>query len=176
MNDEKDPPDFARSAQRNQSSAQTPERLPATGHWPGSTLLFQQANLEIFWDDRGWLYVDWVGMQSMTNLREGCEQMMRFLQLKAVDSVLNDFSRMEGMWIREPEWLAREWFPTMIRAGLKRFACLQPPTGLSQLSAEETAKLAPGGLAQVFSTRDEAEAWLMWQASIAAKRKTHRLL
>jgi hypothetical protein len=102
MNDEKDPPDFARSAQRNQSSAQTPERLPAMEHWPGSTLLFQQANLEIFWDDRGWLYVDWVGMQSITNVREGCEQMMRFLQLKAVDSVLNDFSRMEGMWIREP--------------------------------------------------------------------------
>ena len=141
-----------------------------------STLLYQQANIEISWDDRGWLHVDWVGMQSVANVHDGCEQMLRLLQVKAAELILNDNTRLEGIWIGAAEWVGREWFPMMVRAGLKRFAWVQSASRLSQVSVEETMKSAPAGVAQVFPTREEAEAWLLWESSMASKRKTGRII
>jgi hypothetical protein len=63
----------------------------------------------------------------------------------------------------------------MIRAGLKRFAWVESPSRLSQVSMEETLKFAPPGVVQVFASRDEAEAWLLWASSMAAKRRSGRI-
>ncbi len=69
-----------------------------------STLLYQQANIEIWWDDQAWLYVDWIGMQSVINIHDGCEQLFRLLQIKSANSVLNDNTRLDGIWIGAAEW------------------------------------------------------------------------
>ena len=141
-----------------------------------STLLYQQANIEIYWDDRSWLYVDWIGMQSVQNFRDGCAQMLQLLQIRNADSVLNDNTRQEGTWIMAAEWAGRVWFPAMIRAGLKRFAWVQSASRPVQMCVEETLKFASPGVVQLFSTREEAEAWLLWEFSLAAKRKTGRII
>ena len=139
------------------------------------TLLYQQANVEIYWDDRGWLYVDWIGLQSVDNVHAGCDQMLRLLQLKSAEAVLNDNRRLKGIWIGAAERLGRQWFPDMLRAGLKRFAWVQSPSALSCLSMEETLRFAPPRVAQVFFTHGEAEAWLLWGSSMAAKRKSGQI-
>jgi hypothetical protein len=141
-----------------------------------STLLYHQANIAISWDDRRWLYVEWIGMQSVDNVHDGCEQMLRLLQVKGGDSVLNDNTRLEGTWIGAAEWVGNEWFPAMIRAGLKRFAWVQSASRFSQVSAEETLKFAPPGVVQLFGSREDAEAWLLWEFSLASKRKTARII
>jgi hypothetical protein len=139
------------------------------------TLLYQQANVEIYWDDREWLYVDWIGLQSVDNIYTGSDQILRLLQLKSAEAVLNDNTHLKGIWIGAAERIGREWFPNMVRAGLKRFAWVQSPSALSHVSMEETLRFAPPRVAQVFFTRGEAEAWLLWRSSMAAKRKSGQI-
>jgi hypothetical protein len=140
-----------------------------------TTLLYQQANVEIHWDDRGWLYVDWIDLQSGANVCVACEQVLRLLQVKSANSVLNDNTRLKGVWTGAAEWAGSEWLPTMIGAGLKRFAWVEPPSRVIQVSMEQALKFAPPGLVHIFSSRDEAEAWLLWEAEMALKRKSGRI-
>ena len=139
------------------------------------SLLYQQANIEIGWDDRGWLYVDWIGLQSVDKVHAGGEQILRLLRVKNAEAVLNDNTRLEGVWLGAAESGGRAWFEAMLRGGLKRFACVDSASRLSQASVEDTLRFAPPVVAQVFFTRAEAEAWLVWQASVAFKRKTGRI-
>jgi hypothetical protein len=139
------------------------------------TLLFQQTNVVISWDDHGWLYVDWTGMQSLTDLKAGSDQLVRLLQSKGADSVLNDNTHAEGIAAEAAEWLGRDWFPRMRRTGLQRFAWVRSPTGLTDVIIESTLAAAPPGIAHMFWTVGEAEAWLKWSASMAMKRKSGRI-
>ena len=139
------------------------------------TLLYQQTNIEIWWDDQGWLYVDWIGMQTVNNKKNGCAQILRHLQIRTTASVLNDNTRVEGIWIGAAQWVGREWFPQMRRIGLQRFAWVQSPRRLSQVSAEEALKFAPPGAAQLFWSLAEAEAWLKLECSMAWKRQSGQI-
>jgi hypothetical protein len=139
------------------------------------TLLFQQTNVVISWDDRGWLYADWTGPQSLADLKAGSDQMVRLLHSKSADSVLNDNTRAEAIAGEAAEWLGRDWFPRIRRAGLQRFAWVRSPTGLTDGVIESTLAVAPPGIAHMFWTVGEAEAWLKWSSSMAMKRKSGRI-
>ena len=139
------------------------------------TLLYQQSNVAIWWDDQGWLYVDWVGIQSIDNVKDGCDQILRLLQNRPADSVLNDNTHAEGVWTQAAEWVGSEWVPRMRRAGLQRFAWVRSPDRLNQISAEAALKFAGPGAAHMFWTIGEAEAWLRWEFSLALKRKSGRI-
>jgi hypothetical protein len=67
------PEDGRSVGKRDAKRAETERALSLDSKGPRmSTLLYQQANIEIYWDDRSWLYVDWIGMQSVQNFRDGC--------------------------------------------------------------------------------------------------------
>ena len=139
------------------------------------TLLFQQTNIAISWDDHGWLYADWIGPQSFDEIVEGCEQILRLVHHKPAESVLNDNTHAESIANDAVEWIAREWFPRIRQAGLQRFAWVRGPSGLTDAAAEAALKSAPPGLANLFWTLGEAEAWLQWEFSRAMKRKSGRI-
>lgn len=139
------------------------------------TLLYQQTNVAIWWNDHGWLYADWIGVQSANELMEGCERIFRLLQSRQATSLLNDHTRIEGIASSAAEWAGREWLPRMRRAGLQRCAWVRSPSGHAQLAGEEALRFAPLGSAQLFWTIGEAEAWLRWEASLALKRKSSRI-
>jgi hypothetical protein len=139
------------------------------------TLLYQQTNVAIWWDDDGWLYTDWIGVQSSNNLVASCEQLLRLLQSRHASNLLIDHSRIEGVASEAAEWIGREWFPRMRHAGLQRTAWVRSPAGHGQLAAEAAFRVAPAGSAHLFWTIGEAEAWLRWEASLALKRKSGRI-
>jgi hypothetical protein len=139
------------------------------------TLLFQQANVVVSWDDRGWLYADWIGMQSLSELKEAFEQIIRLLQSKQADSILNDNTHTAGLPGEAADWLGRDCFPRMRRSGLQRFAWVRSPAGTTDVVIEATVACAPPGIAHMFWTLGEAEAWLKWESSMAQKRKSGRI-
>lgn len=139
------------------------------------TLLFQQSNITIVWDDLGWLYADWIGPQSVAEVKRGCEQILRLLQSRPAHSVLNDHTHAERIASGAPEWIGRDWFPRMRTAGLQRFAWVRSAGGLTDAAVETALKFAPPGIANVFWTLGEAEAWLQWEVARAIKRKSGRI-
>jgi hypothetical protein len=53
--------------------------------------------------------VDWIGYQTEKSVIEGCEKM------------LNDNTRVVGIWTPAAEWVGTNWLPRMEKAGLKQF-------------------------------------------------------
>ena len=139
------------------------------------TLLYQQSNIAIAWDDLGWLYADWIGPQSFAGVKDGCEQILRLLQRRPAHSVLNDNTHAERIASGAPEWIGRDWFPRMRDAGLQRFAWVRSPGGLTEVAVEAALKCAPPAIANLFWTMGEAEAWLQWDLARAIKRKSGRI-
>jgi len=128
------------------------------------TLLYSSSNLDIYFDeDNQWIYSDWKGYQTEHYVRTGCDCMLNWLVARRATMVLNDNTRVLGIWIDAAEWVATDWFPRMQTAGLKHFAWVYSPARLSQVSTDETLKHAAPGTATVFYDRAEAEEWLRRQ-------------
>ena len=138
-------------------------------------LLYQQSNVEIFWEDRDqWLHVKWTGVQVPAEVQRDCEQMLRFLAAKNANSVLNDTSQVEGSWIGAAEWGA-DWFFRMKQAGLKYFAAVTSPSRVAHSASETALDTAAVGTAQAFYSVEEAATWLRTQRKRDAAR-TQRIV
>lgn len=88
--------------------------------------------------------------------------MLHFMRSYAAYDILNDNTNVVGIWINVAEWMARNWFPRMKTAGMKRFAWVYSPYRFSQVSTDGTlALLDPVALGiKVFSDKSEALGWL----------------
>jgi len=136
------------------------------------TLLYQQPNIEIYWDEKfQWIYADWIGYQTVPDIERGCEQILRLVTAKNCDSILNDHRRVEGIWTAAAEWLGRVWFADLRRSGLRQFAWIYSPARFSQVSTDETMRLVPPGLVKTFADYESAVTWL-WKQRQISKAKT----
>jgi CheY-like chemotaxis protein len=125
--------------------------------------LFHESSIDIACDpEKRQLYADWKGYQSVESIRHGSERMLELMvQHKAYD-VLNDNTNVLGIWRGASEWLAEEWFPRMRAAGMKRFAWINSPSRLSQVSTDTTVDMldAEAFGVKVFRDKLDALAWL----------------
>ncbi|HYH14802.1 MAG TPA: hypothetical protein VD794_06275 [Flavisolibacter sp.] len=113
-------------------------------------------------DSNNWLYVDWIGYQTENSVMEGCEKMLEALKYYNVSKVLNDNTRVIGIWTPAAEWVGVNWLPRMETAGLKQFAWVYSSSRLSQVSTDEAIKSTPlPKLIQTFYDISEAQKWLM---------------
>ncbi|RYD62623.1 MAG: hypothetical protein EOP84_34415 [Verrucomicrobiaceae bacterium] len=128
-----------------------------------ATLLYQQSNVEIFWEDRDqWLQVNWTGLQSPVEVQRDCEQLLRLLAAKNANSVLNDTSRVDGIWIGSADWGA-DWFHRMRQSGLKYFAAVSSENRTSHGTTGTPLDAAAAGTAKAFFSVEEAANWLRTQ-------------
>lgn len=135
------------------------------------TLLYQQSNVEVFWDDKErWLYVKWIEVPSAADLQRDCEQMMRLMVAKNTDSILHDNSSSGGIWINDSAWFEEVWLPQMRGAGMRYSAWVNLPAPLTSLPF----KAMPPG-AKAFQTLQEAANWLRIQRRRDAA-KTQRIV
>lgn len=91
------------------------------------TLLYQQHNLEIFWDATDkWLNASWTGRLTEEDIKRGGDQLLRLMVARNTDSLLDDHLRVEAEWPGAPEWRSKDWLPRMRAAGLRNCACVFP--------------------------------------------------
>ncbi len=76
--------------------------------------------------------------------------------------ILNDNEHVVGIWSGASEWGAREWFPRLRKAGMRRFAWVDSPTRFSQISTDTTLSMMQCETqgVMVFSDVKEAIFWL----------------
>ncbi|MFP4088972.1 MAG: hypothetical protein ACLFUB_12975 [Cyclobacteriaceae bacterium] len=73
---------------------------------------------------------------------------------------MNDNSQLSGSWDEANDWIAQNWMPRALAAGLKKFAHITSLDVFGALSAEELLTKAGDFEMRIFSDRKEAEAWL----------------
>lgn len=118
-----------------------------------------------------WLYVNWHGHQNCDSVRKGCEYVLEKMALYKIFDILNDNTNVRSIWPGISVWLAGNWFPRMIEAGMKRFAWVHNPDAELQVSTDTTVALLDWQLCQyvrTFSMREDAQAWLQSPAGMKA--------
>ena len=111
--------------------------------------------------DQHWLYVDWTGYQTEESVMKGGMMMLEALRKYKLQKVLNDNTRVIGIWTPAAKWAGEVFFPKMVESGLKYFAWIYSPSRLSQISTDQTlTNTVNTENIRTFYNIDEATAWL----------------
>ena len=104
------------------------------------TKFYEEDDCVVYWDDSNeWVYVDWKNKPSVETVKRGCEEILKLLFQKGTSKVLNDNRNVIGSWYLASQWVSDDWFPRMMKAGLKKFAWIQSKASpMSQLSARNS--------------------------------------
>ena len=125
-------------------------------------LLLNEPHIAISYDHLNeWLYVDWQGDQSLASVQQGGHDILRLLVQQGCQKVLNDNRHVTSMWSDAAEWAGKDWFPTIMEAGLRYFAWVYSPNIYSRLSTDLTLQFTHGNaIIATFDDMDTARAWL----------------
>jgi hypothetical protein len=119
-------------------------------------------NLEISYDpENRFMYCNWIGFQNEESIMSSGAVILALFAKMGISKVLNDNTLVTGPWQNAAGWTSREWFPEMIRLGLKHFAWIFPPNDYATLSAEKAMRHST--VVKAFSSYDEALQWLLAQ-------------
>lgn len=108
----------------------------------------------------GWVYNEWKGEVTVDEVIEACVVSIEYLEEQKSPKILNDNSQLKGSWDEANEWIAQNWMPRALAAGLKKFAHITSPDVFGALSAEELVTQAKDFEMRIFNNRAEAKAWL----------------
>ncbi|MBF0423297.1 MAG: hypothetical protein HQL73_09930 [Magnetococcales bacterium] len=125
-------------------------------------IVYDEDDVTVYWDNENhWIHVDWRNIPSDTTVKNGCEQMLHLLVHKQCSRVFNDNRNVIGPWNTAAQWVAEDWFPRMLTAGLKKFAWIQSANILSKFSARQsTAKNQETDAIHLFDDEEAAVHWL----------------
>lgn len=126
------------------------------------TSYYEEEDVVVCWDYRNnWITAEWRNAPSQQTVIRGCEEIFKLLILKQASLVFNDNRKITGTWVRASSWVAEEWFPRMIAAGLEKFAWIESTSStLSIISAKRAAQKNKSGVIKLFREAAEAEMWL----------------
>lgn len=124
--------------------------------------LFKAKNIEISYDPSNkYLYCNWLGFQNKESIIKSGGIILDLLKQKHVSKVLNDNTQVTGPWQDAAEWTVTEWFPNMIKSGLKHFAWIFSNNIFAELSAKKA--MPSSEFIRSFNDHREAQTWLLNQ-------------
>ena len=123
---------------------------------------YSEENVTVSWDAaHNRVYVDWRAIPSDVTVQNGCEEMLKLLIKRNCRFVLNDNRHVIGPWNSSAQWVAENWFPRMLGAGLEKFAWVQSKNLLSKFASRQTTALnKDSGAIRLFDNYEDAVRWL----------------
>lgn len=87
----------------------------------------RKANGDVFCEikrsaDNSFIYVNWIGIQSIETMVMGWNQVLIMLRKKPCSAILNSNREMIGPWEAAVSWLANKWAPQAKALGVTYFA------------------------------------------------------
>jgi len=108
-----------------------------------------------------WLYLDWHGNLDDETVMAGAPKVLELLQQERCAKVLNDNTRVTGLWANAAQWGSDVFFPQLHAAGCRYFSWVHSPERYSQLSAELAVQQTAAGITfMTFHDLAPAAAWL----------------
>ncbi|TGE21468.1 STAS/SEC14 domain-containing protein [Hymenobacter aquaticus] len=117
-----------------------------------------------------WVYNNWVGYQTHAGIVDGANACLTHIARHRCPYLLNDNSLVIGPWDHAVEWIAQDWTPRAIAAGLTHFAHVVSPESFAALSAQAMhTSIGANFQMRIFGDLPEAQAWLRQaQQAVAA--------
>lgn len=108
-----------------------------------------------------WLYLDWYGTLDDESVMAGALKLLELLKQQSCNKVLNDNTRITGLWADAAKWGSDVFFPMLYEAGCRYFSWVYSPERYSQLSAQLAVEHTTAGITILaFQNRDTAAEWL----------------
>ena len=111
--------------------------------------------------DHEWLYADWHGQVDSEDVMTGAVNLLNALQKEQCTKVLNNNTKLAGIWADAAIWGAEELLPQLYKAGCRYFAWVYSPEVYSRLSAEIIIEHTTAGIMlRTFEDLKTAGDWL----------------
>ncbi|MET4074056.1 hypothetical protein [Hymenobacter sp. UYCo722] len=108
-----------------------------------------------------WLYLDWHGKLDDEVVMDGAIKLLELLQQEHCTKILNDNTRVSGLWADAAKWGGDVFFPQLYAAGCRYFSWVHSPERYSQLSAELAMQQTNAGIIfMAFDDLGPAAEWL----------------
>ncbi|MFC5269268.1 hypothetical protein [Adhaeribacter terreus] len=112
--------------------------------------------------EKNWVENTWLGYQTTESIMKGANVCIEELKANHCAYLLNDNQQVVGPWDHATDWIAQDWTPRAIAAGLTHFAHVVSPESLAAMSAEMMQTKIEGSFnMKAFDNQEEAKAWLM---------------
>ena len=112
----------------------------------------------------------WLGYQTTESIIKGANACLEVIKRYNCPYLLNDNQQVAGPWDHATDWIAQDWTPRAIAAGLTHFAHVVSPESLAAMSAETMlVKIGSSFNMKTFDNQQEAKAWLAAAQREAAK-------
>ena len=124
--------------------------------------LYEVPTLTISYDySHEWLYLDWHGTLDDESVMAGALQLLELLKQENCSKVLNDNTRITGLWADAAKWGSDIFFPMLHEAGCRYFSWVYSQERYSQLSAQLAVQHTTAGITiMTFQNLDTASEWL----------------
>jgi hypothetical protein len=107
------------------------------------------------------LAVKWKQYATSTQLRYIHESLIRLIKKHRVSKILGDDMDLVSIAAVDQNWIAHNWMPRAITAGLKSVASIKPRAYFGQISVGRILSIVPVGLViQSFDHFEDARNWL----------------
>ncbi|WP_303310067.1 hypothetical protein [Hymenobacter sp. BT730] len=108
-----------------------------------------------------YLHAVWRGEQTDETIREGYEQILQALGHERCARLLDNHYAIQGIWVSQADWLAHDWYPRAVEAGLRYHAVVYSQDFYSRRSTQEAIAKIPGGLVAAFHREESAKQALL---------------
>lgn len=107
------------------------------------------------------IVVLWRRYATSTQLRFIHESIIGLIEKHGASKILGDDTALATIYVADQKWIAQNWMPRAMAAGLKVAARKSPTSYFGRLSVDIVQSLAPAGLAmRAFADMDDARRWL----------------
>jgi hypothetical protein len=107
------------------------------------------------------VHQEWFGYQTRGGIIAASNGGLEVIARHRCPRLLNDNSAVLGPWDHAVDWLAQDWTPRAIAAGLTHCAHIVSPESFAALSAEALISSLGGSFEmRIFGSEPEARAWL----------------
>lgn len=108
-----------------------------------------------------WITNTWMGYQTPESVIYGANTCLDFLKKYNCTRLLNDNQLVVGPWNHSTAWIANDWTPRAIAAGLTHFANVVSPEAMARSSAlDMSVKIGDSFTMNIFDNIEVAKDWL----------------
>jgi len=119
---------------------------------PYLSLFFDQANK--------WLYAEWQEHQNLETVHEGCQLLLQTIQEKKCYKLLNDTTRVVGMWSAATELIKNDFFQQMGALGVSYIAWVHSSNCISRYTTDWLLQQVNSPVTTTFEDLPAAYSWL----------------
>ncbi|MFC5272081.1 hypothetical protein [Adhaeribacter terreus] len=126
-------------------------------------LLCHKDYLEIFMSTEGnFLKLVWSGLPSKEKVMEGSEQLLKYVEQYKISKLINDVSKVEGLFTESVEWIITNFAPRLNASGVHNIAWIYSEDSISRFSADSVlSRSITDTIAIVFDNLENAERWIL---------------